>query len=124
MGPLANCETAADFRQFWGDRSELRRFQDGVVREVVVWGGDNIVTDVVTAVIARHHKGCSIEEVGFRAEALIPGDGGRGARKVLDKLTPLLYNLEEIPLKISSVSAIGQHGRSSCVQDSVAINIL
>jgi len=123
LGPLANCETAADFRQFWGDRSELRRFQDGVVREVVVWGGDNIVTDVVTAVIARHHKGCSIEEVGFRAEALIPGDGGRGARKVLDKLTPLLYNLEEIPLKISSVSAIGQHGRSSCVQENEVLDV-
>jgi len=123
LGPLANCETAPSFRQFWGDRSELRRFQDGVVREVVVWGGDNIVTDVVTAVIARHHKGCSLEEVGFRAELLIPGDGGAGARKVLDKLTPVLYNLEEIPLKISSVSAVGQHGRSSSVQENEVLDV-
>lgn len=28
---------AADFRQFWGSRSELRRFQDGAIREAVVW---------------------------------------------------------------------------------------
>ena len=58
LGPLANCETAAEFRQFWGERSELRRLQDGEVREVVVWGGDrsSVVTEVVTAVIARHHK--------------------------------------------------------------------
>jgi len=29
---------AAEFREFWGERSQLRRFQDGVVKEVVVWG--------------------------------------------------------------------------------------
>lgn len=28
---------AAKFRQFWGFRSELRRFQDGAIREAVVW---------------------------------------------------------------------------------------
>ena len=26
------------FRQFWGEKSELRRFNDGSIHEVVVWG--------------------------------------------------------------------------------------
>ncbi|XP_029059010.1 nucleolar protein 6 isoform X3 [Monodon monoceros] len=37
LGPEADQPEAADFRQFWGSRSELRRFQDGAIREAVVW---------------------------------------------------------------------------------------
>jgi hypothetical protein len=35
---VAGDPKAAEFREFWGERSQLRRFQDGVVKEVVVWG--------------------------------------------------------------------------------------
>jgi len=28
---------AADFRDFWGDKSELHRFKDSSIREAVVW---------------------------------------------------------------------------------------
>uniref|UniRef100_A0A8C3XAI9 Nucleolar protein 6 n=1 Tax=Catagonus wagneri TaxID=51154 RepID=A0A8C3XAI9_9CETA len=37
LGPEADQPEAADFRQFWGSRSELRRFRDGAIREAVVW---------------------------------------------------------------------------------------
>lgn len=38
IGPPADqAAAAAEFRQFWGDRSELRRFQDGAICEAVVW---------------------------------------------------------------------------------------
>jgi hypothetical protein len=30
-------QAAAKFRQFWGDKAELRRFQDGNIAEAVVW---------------------------------------------------------------------------------------
>ncbi|XP_034171311.2 nucleolar protein 6 Mat89Ba [Osmia lignaria lignaria] len=36
-GPEANLPEANEFRKFWGDKSELRRFQDGSIREAVVW---------------------------------------------------------------------------------------
>ena len=123
LGPLANCDTAPAFRQFWGERSELRRFQDGDVRETVVWGEDNVVTEVVTAVIARHHKGCSLEERGRGAEALLTGDGGREGRAVLDQLIPVLYGLESLPLKIAGVAATGEHGRSSLVTDTSILEV-
>ena len=28
---------AKDFRKFWGEKSQLRRFQDGSICEAVVW---------------------------------------------------------------------------------------
>ena len=38
IGPAADdARAAAAFRAFWGDRSELRRFQDGKISEAVVW---------------------------------------------------------------------------------------
>lgn len=37
MGPPADSPKAAEFHSFWGDRSELRRFQDGSINEAVVW---------------------------------------------------------------------------------------
>lgn len=33
---------AAEFRQFWGSRSELRRFQDGEITEAVLWDGKSM----------------------------------------------------------------------------------
>ncbi|CAK9819413.1 Nucleolar protein 6 [Anthophora plagiata] len=36
-GPEANLPEAVEFRNFWENKSELRRFQDGSIREAVVW---------------------------------------------------------------------------------------
>lgn len=33
---------ASDFRTFWGEKSELRRFQDGSICEAVVWEAKTI----------------------------------------------------------------------------------
>lgn len=30
---------APEFRSFWGDKAEMRRFDDGSINEAVVWGG-------------------------------------------------------------------------------------
>ncbi|XP_048484524.1 nucleolar protein 6 [Plutella xylostella] len=38
-GPSANLPEAEVFRSFWGDKSELRRFQDGAITEACVWRG-------------------------------------------------------------------------------------
>ncbi|XP_067130001.1 nucleolar protein 6 [Centruroides vittatus] len=38
-GPCADLPEAKEFRDFWGEKSELRRFQDGVICEAVVWPG-------------------------------------------------------------------------------------
>ena len=30
---------ATDFRTFWGDKSQVRRFQDGSINEAILWSG-------------------------------------------------------------------------------------
>ncbi|CAN0366032.1 unnamed protein product, partial [Laminaria digitata] len=37
--PAENGPAARKFREFWGDKSELRRFKDGSIVEAVVWKG-------------------------------------------------------------------------------------
>lgn len=39
MGPPADSDEASEFRSFWGERSELRRFSDGTINEAVLWTG-------------------------------------------------------------------------------------
>ena len=116
-GPLATSSQAAVWRQFWGERSELRRFQDGEVREVVSWPGDKerVITELVTAVVARHHKLCQLErEVGGWASEVLQGDGGGATRALLDRLTPVLYSLD-MTLKVAGVTALGPAGRGTKV---------
>eukprot|EP00118_Oscarella_pearsei_P016238 m.153613 g.153613 ORF g.153613 m.153613 type:complete len:984 (+) comp38622_c1_seq1:233-3184(+) len=36
-GPSADDSEALEFRKFWGEKSEMRRFQDGSILEAVVW---------------------------------------------------------------------------------------
>eukprot|EP00889_Picochlorum_renovo_P008678 jgi/Picre1/35708/NNA_003168.t1 len=48
VGPPADNATAAkEFRLFWGDKSELRRFQDGKICESVIWSTDESNKDAV-----------------------------------------------------------------------------
>ncbi|ETE57187.1 Nucleolar protein 6, partial [Ophiophagus hannah] len=44
-----------EFRQFWGERSELRRFQDGVICEAVLWDAANLCQKrLIPEQIIRH----------------------------------------------------------------------
>lgn len=41
-GPSADTDEAKEFRKFWGEKSELRRFQDGMILEAVHWGAKSL----------------------------------------------------------------------------------
>lgn len=53
---LANVPLQAqDFRTFWGEKSELRRFQDGSICEAVVWEADTVCQKrLIPEQIIRH----------------------------------------------------------------------
>lgn len=73
VGPAADdARAAAKFRAFWGDASELRRFQDGKISEAVVWhapqGGRHAIPD-------RQVSVCLLSE--------IEGEGGSKQGRVL-----------------------------------------
>lgn len=60
VGPAAEKKAlAAEFRSFWGEKAELRRFQDGKIAESVVWDVSpaelhGIVAKIVRYVVHRH----------------------------------------------------------------------
>ncbi|KKA27531.1 hypothetical protein TD95_005018 [Thielaviopsis punctulata] len=60
LGPAAEDEEdAADFRRFWGARSELRRFKDGSILECVPWQQRTAVQladEIATYILNRHLK--------------------------------------------------------------------
>ena len=58
-GPSAEDHVAAaTFRQFWGEKAELRRFKDGSIQESLIWSAtdarNSILKQIVTHVIRRH----------------------------------------------------------------------
>ncbi|KAL7985724.1 hypothetical protein Chor_013656 [Crotalus horridus] len=54
-GPEGHKEEAVEFRQFWGEKSELRRFQDGVICEAVLWNAANLCQKrLIPEQIIRH----------------------------------------------------------------------
>lgn len=78
QGPDAQkTEECKEFRDFWGDKAELRRFKDGSIVESVVWnyqGYENrstIVQRIVQHLIKRHF-GISEEHLHYWASQLYP----------------------------------------------------
>lgn len=60
-GPAAEeKEEAASFREFWGDKAELRRFKDGSILESLVWSDqssdDSIVHQILVCILNRHFQ--------------------------------------------------------------------
>ena len=58
-GPFAEHKSAAaDFRKFWGEKAELRRFKDGTIQESLVWStaesDHSIFVQIISHVLQRH----------------------------------------------------------------------
>lgn len=56
--PAEEKEEAASFREFWGEKAELRRFKDGSILESLVWSDqpseDSIMHQILSYVLQRH----------------------------------------------------------------------
>ncbi|XP_041464696.1 nucleolar protein 6-like [Lytechinus variegatus] len=128
-GPAANTAEAKEFSDFWGKKSELRRFQDGSICEAVVWPGTSISEKrLVCSHIVKHilhlHAGIKPQAITYTASQLDailqqpllhPSTGdvepasGTGEEELLEisaaytKLSRHLRELKDLPLMISSV---------------------
>ncbi|CAL7937003.1 unnamed protein product [Xylocopa violacea] len=125
-GPEANLEEAIEFRKFWGKKSELRRFQDGTIREAVVWSKGKtlaakriickkIIDFVLTKKLGFHknnfmHIANEMEELLKLPKVKIThfayGTGEEAALRaitVFDHLEKDLMSLTDIPLSIHGV---------------------
>ncbi|XP_041363671.1 nucleolar protein 6-like [Gigantopelta aegis] len=79
-GPLSDSVEAKEFIDFWGNKSELRRFQDGVICEAVVWTTSSLLNKkrlvsakIVKYVLQRHAalSEVSVHYVGSQLDGLL-----------------------------------------------------
>uniref|UniRef100_A0A8D0CU04 Nucleolar protein 6 n=1 Tax=Sander lucioperca TaxID=283035 RepID=A0A8D0CU04_SANLU len=105
-GPPADSPKAAEFRQLWGSRSELRRFQDGAITEAVLWDGESmcqkrlVPRQIITHLLQLYHvfdMYCALQ---------LPSTGEEESLLVVqsyDDLSRKLWRLEGLPLSITAV---------------------
>uniref|UniRef100_A0A672TEN5 Nucleolar protein 6 n=1 Tax=Strigops habroptila TaxID=2489341 RepID=A0A672TEN5_STRHB len=122
-GPQADHPEALDFRTFWGEKSELRRFQDGSIREAVVWEANTayqkrLIPEQIVRHLLKLHADVpesSICYVGALLESVIStgkeasGTGEEAMVSVVrsyDDLSRKLWHLKELPLMVTSVQGV------------------
>ncbi|KAL3865413.1 hypothetical protein ACJMK2_042804 [Sinanodonta woodiana] len=125
-GPSADLAEAAEFKEFWGEKSELRRFQDGSICEAVLWAAEGTMDKrrlICSEIVAYVLKKCfglsrkNLDYIGGQLDDLlhvpIQPNGilspyGTGEEQTLalmnvyDDLCKILRKLE-LPLTINSI---------------------
>ncbi|CAB3999175.1 Nucleolar 6 [Paramuricea clavata] len=150
-GPNADNPEAKTFREFWGEKSELRRFQDGSISEAVVWDCANacekrkICQKIIKYILHRH--GCiDSSKVLFSSEGLDSllkqnvkltssnkkndqhfehGTGEEANQAVIrsyESLVKLLRNLD-LPLSLHSVQGLSPVLRGTEVFPAVPLSV-
>ncbi|KAL4720931.1 hypothetical protein ACJJTC_015183 [Scirpophaga incertulas] len=118
-GPPANFPEAEDFRAFWGDKSELRRFQDGSITEACVWSaatladrrciGKQIVNYLMTLKYGiptsdLFHVCDQLETLGYsKLNGVRIEEASVDVLRAFDDLRRDLRGLTQLPLDISAV---------------------
>lgn len=129
VGPSAdNKIESAKFRSFWGEKSELRRFKDGIIAETAVWECEHwekhlIIKKIMEYTLCRHLSLSSqdISIVGDQLDfTLLQGGKDPIASTptlldALDVLSKCLRGVEDLPLQISSVQPLDSAFRHTSV---------
>ncbi|KAG5518153.1 hypothetical protein PMAC_003339 [Pneumocystis sp. 'macacae'] len=115
-GPsLEHVSAIKKFKQFWGEKSELRRFKDGSILESVVWDVKNklwLIKDIIKFAIDRHiEKNISKKCCFFGTEYDKYIDSPKTnwpvefsqIRTAFDSLVKQIKNIENFPLQVSSI---------------------
>ncbi|EPQ25892.1 uncharacterized protein PFL1_06923 [Pseudozyma flocculosa PF-1] len=140
-GPRSDeTEAAEEFRRFWGERAELRRFKDGRILESVVWPTPTIAARwaiprrILAYALQRHHAidGDDLAFLADRFDGLLDLDaslarlahvvsveekGFQLAQSTFDGLVKQLRAIEDLPLSINSIVAAspGLRGTSTFI---------
>ena len=126
-GPSADDrEACIEFRSFWGDKSELRRFKDGSISESLLWSPDEpVTTQILRHLLQRHFQvpvnAISAQTIDLERQMLpiIAGVSATDASKVVNDqfqtLSSTLHQLEGLPLPIRSISPAGPALRSCSI---------
>ncbi|CAJ1930137.1 unnamed protein product [Sphenostylis stenocarpa] len=133
IGPNAEILThdlkqALEFRKFWGEKAELRRFKDGRIAESTVWESEQWARHLVLKRIAEHllsrHLSLPKENIVVVVDqldfSLLHGSGDPISHSVsllgaFDVLSKRLRLIEDLPLKVSSVQPLDSAFRFTSV---------
>ena len=114
-GPSADDQAAShEFRIFWGQKAELRRFKDGSILESVVWNtGDpkqTILDQIITYLLRQH----TIVILGSAFNKVLPRRSSHAANPIMpflpiitsfDALEKKVRGLDRLPLRIRQITA-------------------
>lgn len=120
-GPSAEeKEAAVTFRNFWGNKAELRRFKDGSILESLIWSTSDptksVLKQIVTHIIQRHVRKNAADEIRFAGDAfdhllltqaLPSSDTSTLYQPMMDAFDDLekkIRNLNDFPLQIRQIS--------------------
>ncbi|PHH71877.1 hypothetical protein CDD80_4920 [Ophiocordyceps camponoti-rufipedis] len=124
--PAEDHKEAAAFRQFWGDKAELRRFKDGSILECVEWKGrlaGQIFKEIACFALNRHLK-ITKDEINAREDGFsslmgfshLDKEAYDAARRAFSNLERDIRGLAEMPLQIRQLSPVSPAARYSSVQ--------
>ncbi|XP_022701446.1 nucleolar protein 6-like [Varroa jacobsoni] len=138
-GPPADSSEASEFRDFWGHKCEIRRFQDGSILETVVWPGETaedrkrITYNICDYILRQKHK---INKISFSGEMCdrilqlpnchFTSRYGTGDEQLVDVNTKFnefaktLRKLPDLPVDISAVCGLSQELSYTAVFPQVA----
>jgi len=122
-GPPADSAEATSFRAFWGEKSELRRFQDGSILEAVVWPCNSIaerrmLCERIIKHLVQRHGGVDPGSLTFVANQLDcvlltagssdSGTGDEQTQRVIQVYNTLCKQIRalELPLSVNSLQGI------------------
>ncbi|PHH86315.1 hypothetical protein CDD83_10421 [Cordyceps sp. RAO-2017] len=127
--PAEDQKEAAIFRQFWGDKAELRRFKDGSILECVEWTSKSpsqISEEIARYALKRHLKITKDEFTSFASGfssilsfSHLDKEAFDAARRAFATLEHDLRSLENMPLQIRQMSPISPMARYSSVDPPV-----
>ena len=120
---------AAQYRHFWGEKAELRRFRDGSLLETLIWAQDvdeSVIKQIVTYLIQRHCGQDIARSLHVSSEKFHnciatsgPANPASGIMSAFEKLEQDIRRLEGLPLQIRQVTAASPHLRYASLTDAV-----
>ncbi|EKX49904.1 hypothetical protein GUITHDRAFT_104301 [Guillardia theta CCMP2712] len=136
-GPSADDANAAkEFRKFWGNKSELRRFKDGSIQETLSWdeaeraGGRNAIPSAIAAYALKRHipelRSSRVLGIAGSSEEILKqqGEGSFGRWReeevassssfnVMDKLAKTMMSISpsKLPLPVLSLQPLSTRVR-------------
>ncbi|KAK8923513.1 hypothetical protein KSP39_PZI019873 [Platanthera zijinensis] len=120
IGPhTENNDEATKYREFWGEKAELRRFKDGTIAESIVWECSSwqrhlIIERITKYVLSKHFLisqediVCVVDQLDFclHLGGKDPISSSMRLLEAFETLSKRLRLLEDIPLRISSVQPL------------------